>query len=196
MSKENKKISYKNTLIFTICAAVLSIILGAVLFFTSFRDYIYFIAIVEVAIFAIIGYCIYKIVTYEKRLEALRNSQRTTIAFTECPDYYVKKYDPKGVPFCANEYRVKDRQSNESIMKIYPSSIEPPSTHNPTGQIDTAPKYEKFYLGELANAKKLTNSKEKCSVLFTEPSDAALAQYKGYTQIPWTYVRSRCEGFF
>lgn len=194
--KENKKISYKNTLIFTIFAAVASIVLIAALFFASFRDYIYFIAIVEIAIFAIIGYCIYKIVTYEKRLEAIRNAKRTSIAFTECPDYYVKKYTEKGAPYCSNEYRVRDRQAVESIMKIYPASIETPPMHNIAIPVDTAPKHEKFLLGEINNSRDLPTTKEKCGVLFNEPSDPKLAQFKGYNNIPWTYVRSRCEGFF
>lgn len=194
--KENKKISYKNTLIFTIFAAVTSVVLIAALFFTSFREYIYFIVIVELAIFAIIGYCIYKIVTYEKRLEALRNAKAKNVAFHECPDYYIKKYDTKGAPFCSNEYRVQDQQANDYIMKIYPSSVETPSKIDLSGSIENASKHDKFYLNEIPNTRDLVTSKEKCSVLFNEPTAPNLLQVKGYTEIPWTYMRSRCEGFF
>lgn len=194
--KENKKLSYKNTLIFTILAAVTSVVLIGFLAFQSFRDYIYFIVIVEVAIFAIIGYCIYRIVTYEKRLEALRNQKRNTVAFNECPDYYIKKFDVKGAPFCSNEYRVKDQQSNEYVMKVYPSSVETPSTIEKNAPVTNAPKYEKFYLNEIPNTKDLVTSKEKCGVLFNEPTNPSLLQLRGYTEIPWTYMRSRCDGFF
>jgi hypothetical protein len=194
--KENKKISYKNTLIFTIVSAVVSIILIVLLAFASFREYIYFIAIVEVAIFAIIGYCIYRIVTYEKRLEALRNEKSKTVSFSECPDYYIKQFDVKGAPFCSNEYRVKDQHSNEYIMKVYPSSVETPSTIDQSTSIDNAPKYDKFYLNEISSNKNLVTTKEKCGILYSEPTNPNLLQLKGYTEIPWTYMRSRCEGFF
>ena len=64
----NKRISYKNTLIYTIVTAIVSLLILALLFIPSMFDYIYFIAVIELGIFIIIGVCIYKIINYEKNL--------------------------------------------------------------------------------------------------------------------------------
>jgi hypothetical protein len=193
---ENKKISYKNTLIYTIVNALISVILIIFLAFPNFREYMYFIAIIEIGIFIIIGYCIYRIITYEKYLESLKNQKNFYIPFTECPDYFVKKFDLKGEPYCSNEYRIKDKTENNYIMKIYPNSVPLPLKHDDTINVDTSQKYDKFWLNQIANSTKLKTVKEKCSVLSVEPTDPTLNEYKGYTGIPWTNIRGRCEGFF
>jgi hypothetical protein len=193
----NKKISYRNTLLYTIIAAIISLALLVLLAFQSFFEYVYLIAIIEVGIFIIIGYCIYRIVTYEKALEELKNQKRYYIPFAECPDYFVKKFDSKnGDPYCSNEYRVKDASDNMYMMKVYPDSVPLPTKHDDKTSVDQSHKYEKFWLNQVANAKELRTTKEKCSVISVEPTDPKLVNYRGYTDVPWTYVRSRCDGFF
>jgi hypothetical protein len=193
---ENKKISYRNTLIYTIVTAVISLALLIMLAFKSFFDYVYLIAIVEVGIFIIIGYCIFKIINYEKSLEALKNQKRYYIPFTECPDYFVKKFNESGEPYCSNEYRIKDKNDNTYLMKVYPDTVPLPTKHDASTSVDQSQKYEKFWLNQIQNAKELRTTKDKCSVVSVEPTDPKLAKYKGYTNVPWTYVRGRCAGFF
>lgn len=193
---DSKKFSYKNTLIYTIITAIVSVGLLVLLAFKGFFDYIYLIAIVELGIFCIIGYCIFRIINYEKGLDRMKLNSNNFIAFNECPDYFVKKFDTSGTPYCSNEYQVKDKVNNSYIMKIYPPGIPLPSQHDPSLTPDNANKYEKFWLNEITNAKELKTMKDKCVVLSTEPTDPRLSKYRGYTNVPWTYVRGRCEGFF
>lgn len=193
---DNKKITYRNTIIYTILAAIVSLGLLVLLAFKSFFDYIYLIAIIEIGIFIIIGYCIYKIITYEKSFEKLKDQKRYYIPFSECPDYYVKKFSNNGEPFCSNEYRVKDANDNTFLMKVYPDTVPLPTKHDAITSVDQSQKYEKFWLNQIENAKELRTTKDKCSVLSVQPTDPKLAKYRGFNNVPWTYVRGRCEGFF
>ena len=115
---DSKKFSYKNTLIYTIITAIVSVGLLVLLAFKGFFDYIYLIAIVELGIFCIIGYCIFRIINYEKGLDRMKLNSNNFIAFNECPDYFVKKFDTSGTPYCSNEYQVKDKVNNSYIEPI------------------------------------------------------------------------------
>lgn len=204
----NKRISYKNTLIYTIVTAIVSLLILALLFIPSMFDYIYFIAIIELGIFIIIGVCIYKIINYDKNLNKLRDQNSYYIPFSECADYFVKKTDSKGNTYCSNEYNVKDQFGNVKLMKIYPSGVLLPPTHKNTiindinckaGDTECTinDKYEKYSLNQIPDSKLLKTNQQKCSVLFVEPTDPALIPaYSGYTQIPWTHVKGRCETFY
>jgi hypothetical protein len=194
--KENKSISYKNTLIYTIIASIISAGLLIGLAFKSIFDYVYLIAVVEVGIFIIIGVCLYKIITYDKRMERLREDRKLIVPFNECPDYYVKKYDrTKGDPYCSNEHRVIDRSGNEYLMKIYPHDVQTlPSTHNNQDNIDASTsKYEKFWLNELGASKELMTNKERCAVVLAPPTNPSFNKYNDYHKMAWTSVRGRCE---
>jgi uncharacterized membrane protein YhaH (DUF805 family) len=60
---DNKNTSYFNTLIFTIVAGIISLLLLLALVFKPVRDHaMYFIIALEVGIFTIIAVCIYQIV--------------------------------------------------------------------------------------------------------------------------------------
>ena len=86
----NKKISYTNTLFFTIFNAIFAIILVLLLFFRIIpSEYMYFIIGVEVGVVLIVAYCIYRIIRFEKFLEAMRNPKNLYIPFDSCPDYFV-----------------------------------------------------------------------------------------------------------
>ena len=72
MSGSDPKIkSYFNTLIFTIISGIFSLVLIATLFFDMFKKYIPFIVTVEIGLFLIIGYCIYKIYNNEQKKDYL-----------------------------------------------------------------------------------------------------------------------------
>lgn len=191
--KENKSISYKNTLIYTIIASIISAGLLIGLAFKSIFDYVYLIAVVEVGIFIIIGVCLYKIITYDKRMESLREDRKLVVPFNECPDYYVKKYSrTNGNPYCSNEHHVIDKSGNKFLMKVYPNDVSSlPSSHDFQERIDTStPKYEKFWLNELGA---LTNSKERCAVVLSTPTDPSKSKYNDYSKLAWTNVRGRCD---
>ena len=193
--KTNKKVSYTNTLIYTIINAMLSLMILVVIFLKpEYNKYIYFIIVLEVGMIAIIAYCVYRMMRYEYIMKALRSNRKVFIPFSECADYYVKKYDPSGEPYCSNEYRVKGQDNNEYMMKVYPNGTPIPSVHDKTTSIDNSQKYEKFWLNEISKAANLPTNRDKCNVLETEPTDPSLSKFIGYTSIPWTHVKARCGG--
>ena len=193
--KTNKKVSYTNTLIYTVVNAILSLVILIVLFLKpEYNKYIYFIIVLEVGMVAIIAYCIYRIIRYEYLLKKMKDSRNVFIPFSECADYYVKKYDTAGEPYCSNEYRIKGNDNNEYMMKVYPNGVPLPSVHDKTTSIDNSQKYEKFWLNEIGKSSDLPTNRDKCNILEAEPTDPKLSKYNGYTGIPWTYVKARCGG--
>ena len=194
----NKKISYTNTLFFTIFNAIFAIILVLLLFFRIIpSEYMYFIIGVEVGVVLIVAYCIYRIIRFEKFLEAMRNPKNLYIPFDSCPDYFVKSDDQgNGKTICSSQYTVTDRNNTNYIMKIYPASVHLPPVLDKNTEVSSSAKYDKFYLNEINESKQLQTMKDKCGVLYVEPTDANMVQYQGYTKVPWTSVRGRCEGLF
>lgn len=197
-NNDSKKISYYNTLIFTIISAIVSVLLLLVLLLKSGRDYLPFIITLEIGIFSIITFCVIQIIMGERNSEKNKQNEISKISFNTCPDYYLKKYNGDK-ELCSNEYIVKKGGINY-IMKIYPA--DDPS--NPTGGIRPLPsahtfnyqgnevKYEKFHLSEIDNENRLKTMSDKCSVLYNEPSNPELSYMKGYNLTPWTTMRSKC----
>lgn len=193
---ENTKISYFNTLIFTIIAGIISLLLLLSLFSEKVKEMgFYFIVAVEIGIFSVVAICIYQIISNEAKLNALKKNQEAKIAFTECPDYYIK-YDQDGETYCANNYTVMDALGNRLVMRIYPSD-----TRLPDLPASVQDKNEIFNLYQLQQSKDLTNAKQQCGPIFQEPNINAastpaqaeqLRQYIGYSKLPWSHARTRC----
>lgn len=212
----SKQVSYFRTLIFTIFAFIISLMLLALAWFK--RDLVTFVTIVEVAIFVIIGYCISNIVNYEKTLQAMRSANNYVLKMDSCPDYYVKRFDPLTTKdFCSNEYRVVDKSSptgEKVIMKILPQmkdvnmgGLVVPNPGNPTfptkhssefmteeGKVSKEPRpIDKFYISALDSFKTTKNKCELINPYSTIGDDSRLRELK---QVPWTYARSRCNGLY
>ena len=180
--------SYVNTLIFTIISAIISVCLLILLLLGALGEYAYFVIGVEVGIFAIIAYCIYKIWKSSK----CAAKTNPILHFNSCPDFYTQRTDNEGQPYCANEHAVKDAYGNQSILKTYPTSVGLPSQLDQTPPTLGAPtKYEKFYLHELADAPDLPTSADKCGAIFNAPTSSN-SPYVGYDVVPWSSVRSAC----
>lgn len=190
----SKKASYFNTLIFTIISGIVSLILLAMLFFDVFRPYIPFIITVEVGIFAIILFCIYKIYTIEKVNELIKADKNFSIDFMQCPDYYVtKKIDGKTI--CSNEYMIEDQYRKKSIMKIYPADVlgqttySFPQNHSVSYTNLTNPQ-EKFDLTSFATTRDLATNQQRCNAVFGQNDT-----YRHYSKLPWTSIKSKCDSY-
>lgn len=199
MSKEHRKVSYYNTLIFTIVAAIISVLLLLGLMFKGGRDYLPFIITLEVGIFSIIAYCIILIIQGERKSNKQKLYALSQLSFNICPDYFVKRTIGDR-EICSNEYVVKDDKNRRSIIKIFPEDdklnpiggLRPlPETHSFNYKGDEA-KYDKFYLSEIESEKLLTAASDKCSILYKTPTDPALSYLKGYNLTPWTTMRAKC----
>ena len=191
---DTKKTSYFNTLIFTIISGILSLALLTALFFDIFKQYIPFIITVEIGIFAIIIYSIYRIYTNEKRYDQIKNDRNFAINFRQCPDYYVTKtIDDKTI--CSNEYIMENKYRKKEMIKIYPADVEGstsytfPSVHNPNF-VNSANPQEKFEIDSFAANPTLPTNQKKCEAVFGNNN-----QFVHYSKLPWTSVKSRCNSY-
>lgn len=192
---DDRKISYFNTLIFTIITAIASLAVLALLFFPFGKDFIFFIIAYEIGVFLIIAYCVYKIIRGDKDLRDQRAS--FVVRFDECPDFYTKnlhKEDNK--LWCHNDYKVVDTATKqEYIYRIYPLKVDNAEVNLPK-TIDLAarnnPAYTQFELKKLETDDKYETYQKKCSVLYKNPRSGNSA-YNSFQDLPWTYAKSRCE---
>lgn len=196
---DGKKVSYFNTLVFTIVSAIISVLLLLVLLMKDGNKMLPFIITLEIGIFCIIALCIVQIVMNERLNNRLKANKNMQMDFSTCPDYFTKRtFDNREL--CANEYITVDERGQKYIMKMYPeddttqgtSGARPlPPSHTFDYKTDD-PKYEKFFLTEIDSEKLLTTPGQKCAPLFAKPSDPNLQYLKGYDLVQWTTMRSKC----
>lgn len=199
MSDENRKVSYFNTLIFTIFAGIVSLILLVLLYFKGFNQYLPFIIALEVGLFGLILLCITQIILNELFLDKLKKNMAYTMEFNACPDYYTKR-DNGTKEICSADYVYIDKNKKQWIMKIYPED----DPKNPTLGVrplpnlasfeyrGDEPKYEKFPLNEIENEKTFKTYADKCGPLTKDSQDPSLSYLKGYNLVPWTTMNSKC----
>lgn len=195
-----RKTSYFNTLIFTILAGIISLILLVLLFFKNFKQYLPFIITLEIGIFSMIAWCIIQIYINEKLLNKLRKNLDYQISFNSCPDYFTKRLIGEQ-EICSNEYIYIDDKKQRRIMKVYPaddksgavSGMRPLPATLSMDYKGNEKKWEKFPLNELENESSFKTYTQKCAPLFQAPSDSKLKHLKGYDLVPWTNARSQCS---
>jgi hypothetical protein len=203
--EESRSKSYFRTLIFTVVASILSMALFGVLFVK--RELMTFVILVEIGIFAIIGYCIYSIVNHEKLLSKMNNPNNYNLRFDSCPDYFIKRYDDvSNKEFCSNEYVVVDKKSPLSkkvLMKIVEENGTLPAKHTPTYMmkdkstgIQIAPKPSDKFMIDTMMAPELLTNKDRCDVIRTNVAPRADGKFDGFKGVPWTYTRTRCDGLY
>ena len=199
MSDENMKVSYFNTLIFTIFAGIVSLVLLVLLYFKGFNQYLPFIIALEVGLFGLILLCITQIILNEIYLDKLKKNLGYKVDFNICPDYYTKRNNGNK-EICSSDYIYIDKNKKNWIMKIYPEDDpkNPTQGSRPLPSMvsfdykETDAKYEKFPLNEIENEKTFKTYAEKCGVLAKDPQEPSLAYLKGYNLVPWTTMNSKC----
>lgn len=187
---ESSKISYFNTLIFTIISGVISLVLLMLLFFEFGKEWMYLIITVEVGIFSVIGICLYQIIKNELLINGLKKGLPQRISFSECPDYFLRG-ENNGVTVCNNNYPVVDNRGRKFTLRIYPLDTDLP-TSLPIPLLDVN---EQIKLYEIEQSNRvLKDAKEECAVVMNEPpvGNTDLRPFRGYSKLPWTHARSRC----
>jgi hypothetical protein len=197
------KLSYFNTLVFTIVAGIVSLLILAMLFFPLGKQFIVFIVAVEIGIFAIIAYCIYKIANNETYLRKLRDSKNLVVNFDECGDYYMRRTNSSGVDVCVNNFVITDETNTNYIMKIWSANGSNIPTVNSitdskinyfgnsnASASDAMNRREVYQLKELATNSNLGTFTDKCRPFFYD-----VPSFTEYKDIPWTYAKSRCQSF-
>ena len=202
-AQTSSKVSYFNTLIFTIVSGIVSLMLLMLLFFDLGKKYIYLIITIEVGIFMVIGMCLYMIIKNELELAKGKDKSNVKFSFTECPDYFVKTEDKSRV-ICKNNYTMIDPSGIKYTMRIYPADktkyplpLSLPAT-NPND------KNEQFDLYHIEQTPEFKDARDQCAFVGAEPklnSSTSAAQkefmkkYEGYSALPWTHAQSRCAPF-
>lgn len=198
---ESSKVSYFNTLIFTIVSGIISLILLILLFLKIGQDWAYLILTVEVGIFIVIGICVFQIIRNEKIRNNLKNNLEERISFYECPDYF-NKVSIDNINYCKNDHTYTNTDGRKYTMKIYPDD---PSTPLPPSlpAVNTS-KNESFPLNEIEQTVQFKTAIEECNMVLNEPNLAQasssaekdfLKKYEGYSKLPWTHARSRCAAY-
>lgn len=198
-----KKVSYYNTLVFTIISGIISLLLLGLLFFNFAKDFKLGIIALEIGIFTVILVCIAQIIYNENFINKLKKNHNVRISFDSCPDYFTKLQDSHQKAYCSNEYIYEDEALNKFLIKVYPENQIPPSDHDPrsmdllTESDKPAGPIDKFYIDELESKTKNKNStdiyKDTCAPLFKDNyNNNGLV---GYTELPWTTLRSKCDNY-
>jgi len=129
---EMRNQSYLNTLIFTIIAEGITVLVIGILAIQAVRPFAAFLITLEIGLIVVILWTLYAIHRYHKRMakqfKLLRNKHVLNVP---CPDYYVRDSDDNGNLVCKNDYtspngRLKikfmpngdDPSANESIDEI------------------------------------------------------------------------------
>lgn len=204
MAQQNNdsKVSYFNTLIFTIVAGIISLLLLLSLFSDTVKqNAFYFIIAVEIGIFTVIGICIFQIIANEAKLRALKKQIGAKINFYDCPEYFTKE-EKDGDTLCVNNYTIRDISGKKLTLRIYPVDKDMPlPSALPTSTIT---KNEKFSLYQIEQDPEFKTAKDQCAFVLSEPNvnsatssaqKERLNRYVGYSKLPWMHARSRCAAY-
>lgn len=107
-NKSKGMTNYLNTLIFSIIAKGITVLLLVLLLFKPVRKYAYLILTIEVCLVVIIAAALITISNYEKD-KAKQNETllRSKVEVTSCPDYFIKDVTGDGT-ICKNTYTTPD----------------------------------------------------------------------------------------
>lgn len=192
----DSKVSYFNTMIFTIITGIFSLLLLLVLLFQGGRQFLPLIITVEVGAFLIILVCIAQIIVNERRKNKNSGDLASFIKFVNCPDYYMKRFINEK-EFCSNEHSYVDPMTKEVfIMKIiHVDEVTPlPQKHQALTNDGIKSSVDKFHLTEIDNDKLFKTASDKCQVLFSAPASLELQDFSHYRFLPWTTMQSKCRG--
>lgn len=210
-----KQKSYFRTLVFTIIATLISLILIAIVFFVpDAENYLLLVVTIVVGLFLIILYCIRQVLLKEKQFVQMSDPKNYVVNFDECPDYFNRKYDEASRKFyCSNEYIVEHPadSSKQAIMKVMlfdpkNTNIQFPNYHSNEylnrqagGAISKPIPSEKFYT-DVFRDKSLNDNVKRCNLVddssVKEIVNDPIENRKEYKKLPWTSVRSRCNGLY
>lgn len=171
---ENKFSNYINTLIFTVIAKGISVILLGILIFDPVKPYIVGILTLEIGLLFIIFWSLYSIhqlnISIAKKKNEMMNSK---IVNVPCPDYFVRDIDNDNNLICKNDYTTPDGKITYSFKVLNDGTDEETQYNN---SIDTIP------VESLLENKKF---QDVCDTYFNENSI--------YEHIPWTGVKPKCN---
>jgi len=209
-----KQKSYFRTLVFAIISTLISVgLIAVVLLVPQAKQLTTLIVTIQAGLFLITIYCIRQVILKEKQFVKMSDPQNYVVNFDDCPDYFNRKYDEASRKFyCSNEYIVEHPvdTAKQAIMKLMlhdptNTTIQFPNYHsneymNTKGGTSSKPiPSEKFY-SEVFQDKSLTDNIKRCNIVddssVVEVVNDPIENRKEYKKLPWTSVRSRCNGLY
>lgn len=205
MANDNSKVSYFNTLIFTIVSGIISLLLLMLLFFDMGRQNAYLIVTVEIGIFTVIAFCVYQIIKNESLLNSLKKTVSAKISFSECPEYFNKSTSGDDV-ICWNNYNSTMPGGRTYLVKIYDAATPLPPVLPEQGlEYNTSMlKRDAFKLYEIEQTPAFKDAKQECEYIMSEPVVSAartpadaefMNKFVGYSKTPWVHARARCAPY-
>jgi hypothetical protein len=188
--------SYVNTLVFAIVAGMISLILLlGLLFTTAMGAYSWFVITLEVGLITIIIWTLVRIFTYESRMRRMnRNATKNALVAQTCPDYYTVFHDAVGSADCRNIFRGRSPANEEFVMVYVPGTnfeADPAvrggiifKSNPPDHRIEM----KKFEDKRINDTCAIVQGRDPSS------ADAMPLEANNYN-IPWTDLRTKCEGF-
>ena len=173
---------YINTMVFAVVAGIISLMLLLLLMYASDAVAMYspFIVTVETGLILIIGYAIYEIIAYERRMNGLsQNGTANLIAVDTCPDYWTRENTPAGA--CMGSMLVGPTpMGTYNRFVILGTSL--PSTKTSAGTYDTTTSVPTVLLSRYNNAS-------------VAAACTAIAGDTNVNNTPWIDVRSVCDSY-
>ena len=164
--------SYKNTLIFSVIASVLSLgLLAAMFFVPSLQAYFYLVFTIELGLVFVIVASLWTILSYEKKARAELNSlAQNGLASRSCPDYFTPVYTSEGETECRNCYVGRDPDGTPIALRF--RNVSPDESDPGTVQLTDLD-------GKIA--------KDACRIV-----DPGTATANANFSVPWTEIRPKC----
>jgi hypothetical protein len=108
--KEDKEIEkYLNTLIYLIIVKAVAILSLLFLLFKIGEDFSYVIVTYQLGLLFIIFYVVWKITSYSKARDELREAmKKAPVVLDTCPNYFVRSVDDKDNTICHQIYTTSD----------------------------------------------------------------------------------------
>ena len=164
--------SYLNTLIFTVVAEGISILIIGLLALEVVRPFSAFLMTLEIGLIFIIIWTLYAIKKYQDKMsKQFKHLRDTRVTNVSCPDYFTRKADEDGNLICENKYTTPDGKFEY--------------TFNNQKQIGKAAGNMND-INEI-NMKDVFDEKKLQDICDNELSSSGI-----YKNIPWTGIKTSC----
>lgn len=167
-SRSQKRSLYRNTIIFAIVAAIITVaMLGVAVFVPNVTYFRVMFLTIEIGLLAIIIHALIKIRRHENKIQALmKNAANNVLESNTCPNFYTSHRTNDGSVICRNEYT---SPRHGTMFEFASRRNRPVPDEVMLSDIDGKP------------------VKEMCKIV--DPSDEGKHNYN----VPWTELRTKCD---
>lgn len=164
--------NYLNTLMFTVVAEAISVLIIGLLAFEAISPYSAFLLTLEVGLIIVIIWTLYAIKRYQDKMnKQFKILQETKVFNVPCPDYFVRDSDDDGNLLCKNGYTTPDRRITYTFFP----------DRNADKESDA---FRKISTIDMKNTFEDKSLQDVCKSQFKDDGD--------FVNIPWTSIKPNC----